>query len=48
MLYPEALEFVRERRPCISPNQGFVKALKEWEAIRREAREVQGTGESSA
>lgn len=29
--YEETYEFVREKRPCISPNMGFVKQLKEFE-----------------
>nr|GAT48221.1 phosphotyrosine protein phosphatase II [Mycena chlorophos] len=31
MSYAEALEFVKERRFCVKPNQGFVEVLREWE-----------------
>ncbi|KAJ7057657.1 phosphatases II [Mycena amicta] len=31
MSYDAAYEFVRQRRSCIRPNSGFVKALHKWE-----------------
>ncbi|KAJ7592866.1 dual specificity phosphatase [Mycena floridula] len=31
MSYDEATRFVWERRKCISPNDGFVSILKQWE-----------------
>lgn len=34
--YAEAYRAVETARPCIRPNQGFVKALKTWEKSCRE------------
>ncbi|KAI0305178.1 protein-tyrosine phosphatase-like protein [Multifurca ochricompacta] len=31
MTYDSAITFVRQRRPCIKPNSGFVRCLQEWE-----------------
>jgi hypothetical protein len=31
MSYDEAIELIREKRPKINPNKGFVKILKEFE-----------------
>ena len=31
MSYAEAFSFVKKRRPCIGPNEGFVKQLRELE-----------------
>lgn len=31
MSYESASAFVKQRRPCIKPNAGFVRCLKEWE-----------------
>jgi len=31
MSFDSALAFVRQRRPCIKPNSGFVRCLREWE-----------------
>ena len=42
--YGDALKFVRERRPCVKPNKGFVVALTEWELAQRDIREGQVTG----
>lgn len=33
MTATEALDFIRERRPKISPNDGFCKALSKWEQV---------------
>jgi len=31
MSFDSAITFVRQRRPCIKPNSGFVRCLREWE-----------------
>ncbi|KAH9057999.1 phosphatases II [Lactarius deliciosus] len=31
MSFDSAVAFVRQRRPCIKPNSGFVRCLQEWE-----------------
>lgn len=31
MSFDSAVTFVRQRRPCIKPNSGFVRCLQEWE-----------------
>jgi Dual specificity phosphatase, catalytic domain len=31
MSFDSAVTFVRQRRPCIKPNSGFVRCLREWE-----------------
>jgi len=31
MTYDDAFDLVKQRRQCIKPNSGFVKALREWE-----------------
>ncbi|KAI0311209.1 dual specificity phosphatase, partial [Amylostereum chailletii] len=31
MSYEAASSYVRQRRPCIKPNSGFVRCLKDWE-----------------
>jgi len=31
MSFDSAVAFVRQRRPCIKPNSGFVRCLREWE-----------------
>jgi len=35
MSYEFAFAFVKKYRPCIKPNSGFVKCLKEWEIKQR-------------
>lgn len=35
MGYDDAYEYVRKTRACIKPNQGFVRVLREWEALTR-------------
>jgi protein-tyrosine phosphatase len=31
MTYDDAFDLVKQRRQCIKPNSGFIKALREWE-----------------
>ncbi|KAI0264762.1 DSPc-domain-containing protein [Gloeopeniophorella convolvens] len=31
MSFDSAIAYVRQRRPCIKPNSGFVRCLQEWE-----------------
>jgi len=35
MSYDSAYAFVKNKRPCIKPNSGFVEALRAWEGLFR-------------
>ncbi|KAK1218650.1 hypothetical protein PQX77_018661 [Marasmius sp. AFHP31] len=39
MSYDEAFQFVLQKRPCAKPNEGFVRALRDWDALCRKMRE---------
>jgi len=40
--WEDALQYVQNRRYCISPNGGFLTQLKEWESIYRASQAVAG------
>ncbi|KAF8319045.1 phosphatases II [Clavulina sp. PMI_390] len=40
--WDDALQYVQNRRYCISPNGGFLTQLKEWESIYRASQAVSG------
>jgi len=44
MGYDDAYEYVRKTRACIKPNQGFIRALREWEALTRSNERRPGMG----
>lgn len=29
----KAIDFIRSRRPCVNPNQGFIRQLRQYEAL---------------
>ena len=39
MTYDDAFSFVLHKRPCAKPNEGFVRALREWDGLCRKIRE---------
>lgn len=47
LLHREAYSYVKERRACIKPNEGFVAQLAEYEPIYR-ARQTLEKGETSS
>ncbi|KAF8333496.1 protein-tyrosine phosphatase-like protein [Cantharellus anzutake] len=44
--WEDALQYVQNRRYCISPNGGFLTQLKEWESIYRARQAVAGFSNS--
>ncbi|KAJ7171324.1 protein-tyrosine phosphatase-like protein [Mycena filopes] len=44
MSYPAALAFVKRKRACAKPNEGFARALVEWEAYWAGKRNQQQNG----
>lgn len=45
--YKDAMQLVQQRRFCISPNEGFVQQLREYESIYQASRMVDGGHQSS-
>lgn len=47
LFYREAFKLVKERRACISPNEGFVAQLAEYEPIYRARQSLEQGGSPS-